>query len=454
MTETAGLPQWLKHFRGELLLPDQSGYDESRQIFNERLWGRPAVIARCAGLADVRLALRLARERGMEISVRSGGHHPAGWASNEGGLVVDLTALRWVRVDPASSTAWVGGGALAGDVLQEATQFGLAPVTGVYPEIGIAGLILGAGEGYLAPRYGFGSDQILEVELVTADGTVMTASAEENPDLFWAVRGAGQNFGVVTALKLRLHPAPRRAVGGYLDFHAGDALEVSRHIWDMMENASEFFYPEVSYGLDEQGQLQIRVLPGHTGPEDVAERELAALRGCAPVARDETRVMSYVDLAHDRTDTFGDPTPRRVSWDNYRFEFGVDAERQIETLLGLAPTLLPSTGWVFWRTVPRTVPTPPSALPRLPGLSICLLASWEEEAADETHLRWVAEAAATLKDAGVVKDATGSINHTDTLDGERVRALYGEESFQRLAQLKAKYDPDNTFHHNYNIPPA
>jgi FAD/FMN-containing dehydrogenase len=444
-------------FRGDFVFPDQPAYASASAIWNTRVGGRPAAVARCAGPADVRAALQLAREQGLVISVRGGGHSVTGNSSNDGGLIIDLTALRNVQVDPATATAWVGGGVLAGDVLLEALQFGLAPVTGISGVVGLTGLSMGVGEGFLT-KHGFAADNVLELEVVTAAGEIVRVSAEEHPDLFWAMRGAGANFGVVTGMRIRLHPAPARAVGGQLVFGERDLLPVTRHLWEVMEHGSEDFNPYPMYRLGETGQPELAILPGHLGPADVAERELAELRACGTVIRDETSVMSYADLI------FGNNAapeiaalPHRSVWDLRRFEFGADPERQIELLLDVVRSWRPGGAPMRyinpWRTVPRPAPTPPSAVPRLPGISVFIASwIWTDAAQDEAELGWFHDTVEAFASSGLVSEPTNAMNHVSFPTERRIRDLYGSD-YERLTGIKALYDPDNIFHGNYNIPP-
>lgn len=438
-----------ERFRGQLVLPGDAGYDGARQVFNQRVQGRPAMVARCAGVTDVRTALHVADELGLDISVRGGGHHVAGWSSNDGGLVIDLTELRGVRVDPSTSTAWVGGGATAADVLLHTGRFGLAPVTGASPNIGVAGLTMGLGEGYLTPRYGFGCDNLLAFELVLADGKVLHVSADTHQELFWAMRGAGANFGVVTALQLQLQPAPQQAVGGWLRFAEPDVARVTRRVWEVMEHGSEWFFPLPVLGVDASGRLELSILPGHTGSAELAEREIGELRAGSVPASDETRTMSYAELVHQIPGL-----PGRAVWDLHRFEFGAGADRQIDFLLTQADRLTPFAMVNLWRTVPTQALEPPGVAPRLPGINVCLMSKWQDPADDAEQLRWLADTTAALTESGEMTEAANAVNHVSMHDDRRVRNLYGDATYRELARLKARYDPRNIFRRNYNIAPA
>jgi FAD/FMN-containing dehydrogenase len=436
-------------FRGELFAPTDEGYDEARTVFNELRQGRPAVVARCAGIADVRLALEMAREQNLDVSVRGGGHSVAGWSTNDDGLVVDLSRMGWVHVDAETSTAWIGGGTVATDLVTEASQYGLAAVTGTNPGPGVTGLVMGVGEGYLTPRHGFGGDNVLAFEVVTADGSLLNVSADEHPDLFWAMRGAGANFGVVTAVKLRLYPMPEQCTGGMIEFSPDDEVEVTRCVWKIMEKGSEFFFPFYGFGpSDDPERPRIMFSVGHTGTPELAERELAELRACARPIADEARTMSYWELVHQ--EHLQDHC--RTAWDVYRLAFDGPSAQQMQLLLDQRKTVIPNTSILLWRTVPKPL-APPSVCPRLPGISLFPSGWWEHEQDDKAILAWLEATSACFSRSEVVTDAANTVNHVVTLDDDRAKRLYGAENYARLRRLKAKYDPDNVFRSNNNIRP-
>jgi FAD/FMN-containing dehydrogenase len=440
-------------FRGELVQPGDPGYDEARKIYNELVQGSPAVVARCIGAQDVVDALALAREHDLEVSVRGGGHSIGGWSSNDGGLVVDLTLMRQVWIDSDARTAWVGGGTRAGDLLVEADRVGLVAATGAATSIGLAGLTMGLGEAYLTPRLGYGADHLLAFELVTAAGEVLRVTPDEHPDLFWALRGAGPNFGVVTAMKLQLHPAPERAVGGSIAFDGADPGALTREIWRLMEHGSEWFWPMFVYGVDESGRPQVTMIPGHTGTAELAERELDRVCQIAPPVDDARRVGSYLDLVFELP-----LRPGRRQWDLLRFPFGGDPERQMRALLDRFRAegddrLTPGRELLLWRSVAPPPPRAPGVAPRLEGITIMPSSLWLDPAEDAAELGWIERTVQALRAAGVVEEAGNAMNHVGVAEEERVRRVYGPESHRRLAELKARYDSDNLFHRNFNIRP-
>ncbi|TDO92380.1 FAD-binding oxidoreductase [Enemella evansiae] len=443
--------QRIPGFGGVVLTPSVDGYETARQIFNERLVGRPALIAQCTGAADVQAALRYAQAENLAVSVRSGGHGLAGWASNDDGLVVDLTRLRWVRVDPDARSAWVGGGVRALDVVTKTLAHGLAPVTGVSPLIGLAGLATGAGEGFLTPQHGYASDNVRAFELVTANGSLLRVSATEHADLFWAMRGAGPNFGVVTAMQVDLHPVPPVVVGGWLTFDGVDALRVTECVWDLLERGSPRFFPQITYGVDPGGAMHVRVMPGFLGPEESAIDEITQLRQCAPPLDDDVSAMSYLELLHQIPGEFG----RRHSWDIYHLPFDVDRTAQIEMVLAQATRLRPMGGFFdLWRTMPGSVSAPASALPRRPGVSLVAASIWENASDDDLEIARISEIATAFRDSGLVGESPSASNHVSSHEPPRVIAKYGADGYARLQRLKAVYDPHNVFRRNYNVPPA
>ncbi|HEU5456414.1 MAG TPA: FAD-dependent oxidoreductase, partial [Nocardioides sp.] len=235
-------------FGGELLSPSSPDYDTARGIWNGAIDRHPICIARCAGVTDVVAAVRFARERDLEIAVRGGGHNVAGTAVCDGGIVIDLSAMRAVWVDPSTRTAWVQGGALWGDVDRETQSYGLATTGGIVSHTGVAGLTLGGGVGWLMRKHGLTVDNLLAAEVVTADGTLLRASHDEHPDLFWALRGGGGNFGVVTSFEFRLHAVGPNVLAGPLLWDTTDAGPVLRFYRDFLRDAPDELGTVVRFG--------------------------------------------------------------------------------------------------------------------------------------------------------------------------------------------------------------
>ena len=269
--ETTAFDELGGSFRGELLLPTSPGYDTARRIWNGAIDRHPACIARCTGVADVVAAVRFARDHDLEIAVRGGGHNVAGTAVCDDGVVIDLSAMRAVWVDPAGRTAWVQGGALWGDVDHETQAHGLATTGGIVGHTGVAGLTLGGGIGFLMRKHGLAVDNLLAAEVVTAEGSIVRASADEHPDLFWALRGGGGNFGVVTSFRFALHPVGPTVMAGPVFWAADDTTDVLRFYRDFAAEAPDELGSVVRLGT---------VPPLPVIPEDLHWRPAIAVACC------------------------------------------------------------------------------------------------------------------------------------------------------------------------------
>ncbi len=269
----------LESFSGELLRPGEPGYEDARRIHNGLIDKRPALIARCRGVADVAAAVNFGREQNLEISIRGGGHNVAGRSVTEGGLMIDLALMRGIYVDPTRKTARAQGGVNWGELNRETQVHGLAVTGGVVSTTGIAGLTLGGGIGYLMPKYGLTVDNLLSAEIVSADGRVLAASKDENPDLFWALRGGGGNFGVVTSFEYRLHEVGPMVTGGFVmhPFEAGvDLLRYFRdHLVDMPEDM--MIAPGFVHAPDESATKLAAFTVCHVGMPEEAERDIEPL---------------------------------------------------------------------------------------------------------------------------------------------------------------------------------
>jgi len=241
MIDQATIEEFKANLRGQLIQPGDEGYDEACKIYNAMIERRPGLIARCADVADVMAAVNIARENDLLVAIRGGGHNGPGLGTCDDGLVIDMSAIKYTRVDPQASTVQVGGGCTWGDVDHATHAFGLATPSGIVSTTGVGGLTLGGGHGYLTCKYGLTIDNLLSADMVLADGGFVTASAEENQDLFWAIRGGGGNFGVVTEFRFQAHPV-HTIVGGPTLWHQEQATEAMRWFRDFMQQAPEDLY--------------------------------------------------------------------------------------------------------------------------------------------------------------------------------------------------------------------
>ncbi|GIG60095.1 oxidoreductase [Longispora fulva] len=443
-------------FQGTLFTPDVGGYEDARILFNAMIDKRPAVIAQCADVPDVQSALRFARETGLEIAVRGGGHGVAGAALTEGGIVIDLRRMNTVDVDPDARTATVGGGATIGD-LDGATQaYGLATTGGRASTTGVGGFTLGGGSGWIERKFGLACDRLLSVDLITADGDPVRASETENPDLFWALHGGGGNFGVATAMTFRLDPLTDFAIALLL-WPAADGPEVMRLWRDVMDAAPDeaggglIFLtattemPFVPESLD--GQLAVGVLVTWIGAEQGVRDLVRPLLDRKPVGELITAIP-YAQLQS----MLDDPPGMRNYWSAEHLAslpdpavdvFCAQAEGMIipsgsqHAILRLGGAVTRETAdWpISFRDAPWVVHP---------------FGVWADPADDERAREWTRDLRAALEPW-----STGAVylNFTGDEGHERVVAGYGKANYDRLAGIKSQYDPGNLFHLNHNIRP-
>ncbi|MEN2738340.1 FAD-binding oxidoreductase [Microbacterium sp. X-17] len=453
-------------FQGEVLLAGDDGYETRRWAVNRRFDHRPAVIARCLGVSDVVQAVRVARDRGLEIAVRGGGHH-AGGLSTTDGLLIDLSLMRGTRVSEATRTLWLQGGALMGDVQLEATRVGLGAVIGVSSMPG-AGVILGGGLGYLAPRYGWGCDNILEAELVTADGEVVIASADENADLFRGVKGAAANFGVVTSLRIATYPVPPVVLSGDMLWNGPEnAARAMRWLRDFQQVCSEdlAFYPGVQrtqasdwIPAEYAGPVGLTMMLCHGGSPETAEAEIAEIRRAIPPDVDTVGPLTFraVHLAKDAA--FDDRAPLTAEDDEVVSEL---TDEVIDLLVGDAGLADPDAAGdrtaQFYpenRAIAQVSPEDGALGLRGPRQWGIHTASYYSSP-DDTRVEqgWSSGLCAAVRRTSVGTGSSGSANWVSEYTEERARGTYAG-TYDVLADLKKRWDPQNVFHRNANVLPA
>jgi FAD/FMN-containing dehydrogenase len=448
-----------QRLRGTLLLPGAAGYDDARSVWNGMVDRRPALIARCVGVADVREGVAFAREHGLPLSIKGGGHNIAGLAVCDGGLALDLSPMRGVRVDPQRCVAHVQPGCLLGDVDRETQLHGLAAALGFVSTTGVAGLTLGGGFGYLSRRFGWTTDTVLSMDVVTAEGRLVRASAEENTDLFWALRGGGGNFGVVTDFTYRLSRVGPEVLGGILAWPLDRAPEVLEALRLLSATAPPELTcvallrkappaPWLSPAV--HGQPIVGALVCWTGPPDEGERLLAPLRGLGAPVGDNLQRRPYVTLQSllDATQ----PKGRRYYWKS-------------EYLPRLEPALLPKVV-----TAARALPSPHAAVilfqlggavadrPQDDGAVgnrdaawvLNVAGAWDDAAADGPNIAWARGVWEGLR--GFSTGGTYLNFLTAEEPEERSRAAWGA-NHARLVAVKRRFDPHNLFRVNRNIAP-
>jgi FAD/FMN-containing dehydrogenase len=460
---TASTAVQIPGFRGDVIVPDHHDYDHARAIWNGTVDRRPRLIARCSGTADVAAAVRFARDRGLEIAVRGGGHNVAGTAVCDGGMVIDLSAMRAVAVDPVERTALVQGGALWGDVDHETQAHGLATTGGIVSHTGVGGVSLGGGIGWLMRTHGLTVDNLVAAEVVTAEGEVVWASASDHPDLFWALRGGGGNFGVVGSFRFALHPVGPTVTAGPVFWAAEDTTEVLRFYRDFAADAPDELGTVIRLGtipplpvIGEELHFRpaVAVATCYAGPVEAGERAVRALRQFGTPLLDLVGPTLYVDHQRGLDDTV--PHGWHYYWKATNLTGLSDAVIDILAAHASAATSPRSYAAVFHMggAVARA-PRDATAYPgREVGHTMSIDAVWLPEQDDTVGAAETAWARAFF-DALESHRAGVYVNFLDADDDtSRVREAYGDDTYRRLAEVKAKYDPENVFHNNKNIQPA
>jgi FAD/FMN-containing dehydrogenase len=447
-------------FGGEAVGPGDPGYDDLRKVFNGMIDRRPALIARCTGASDVSAAVNFARDAGVPVSVYGGGHGVTGNAVCDEGVMIDLRPMKDIEVDPEARTCRAGAGLTWGELDAATQEHGLAVTGGRMTGTGISGLALGSGSGWIERKCGLTCDNLLSIEIVTADGQILTASESENEELFWGTRGGGGNFGVVTEFDFRLHPVGPEVLGGLLMYPAPMAPGVLANFRDFMATApdevgagvalitapSEEFIPEPV-----RGQPVVGVIVCFTGPVQEGEEALRALREFGPPAMDMVQPMPY--LAVQQLIEAGNPTGMRNYW-TADFLAGLPDEG-IETMCRYHLTKPSPLSQIILLTGGGAVArVPDDAMAfgqRQAPFNLHILSLWAEAADDEANIAWTREFGAAMKP---YTTGRAYLNFIGEEGEDRVKAAFGPEAYARLQALKDRYDPDNLFCLNQNIKPS
>jgi FAD/FMN-containing dehydrogenase len=446
--------QELEAFSGEVLRTGETGYEEARRGFNGLIDKRPALIARCRGEADIADAIAFAREAGLEISIRGGGHSVAGRCITEGGVMIDLSLMKGVYVDPAARTARVQPGVTWGELNRETQLHGLAVTGGLISTTGIAGLTLGGGLGWLMSKFGLATDNLLSARVVTADGRTLTASEQENADLFWGLRGGGGNFGVVSSFEYRLHQVGPMITGGLVAHPFDVAGDVLRFYRDFTADAPDELvsFAGVGHAPDGSGAKIALVVACHVGAPEQAEADLRPLREFGSPITVElgplpyTVMNSLLDAAY--------PTGSLNYWKS-AFLAQLSDEALDELLVRFAACPSPMTAALFehFHGEVTRVPVDATAVPhREPGYNLVITSVWTDPAASDENVAWTKDAFAAMEPFLVSRRYLNYFSEDDVGD-DPVRAAYGP-NYERLVELKKTYDPDNVFRLNANIVPG
>jgi FAD/FMN-containing dehydrogenase len=448
--EEATVQHFADGLRGRLVQPGEGGYDEARKVWNAMIDRRPALIARCAGVADVIAAVRFARTPELLVSVRGGGHNITGNAVCEGGLMIDLSRMKSVRVDPARRTARAEAGLTWGEYNRETQAFGLASTGGVVSTTGIAGLTLGGGLGWLMGKHGLSCDNLLSADLVTANGEFLTASADQHPDLFWGLRGGGGNFGVVTSFEYRVHPVGSVLAGMVLHPMA-KAREVLRLYRDFARTCPDEALAAAALMTSPEGEPVVAIIVSYIGDAAAGEAVVAPLRKFGSPLLDTIAPTSYVQLntLFDAAVPYGGV--QRYWKSSFLKELGEDL---IEVLIERSAKMLsPMSMVLFFHLHGAAARVDRNATAfglRDDQWDYDVISQWNDPAESADHIQWTREFWTAVEPF-----ATGEVyvNHLDSEEATRIRAAYSQ-GYERLVALKNKYDPTNLFRLNQNIKPT
>jgi FAD/FMN-containing dehydrogenase len=443
---------------GEVVLPGDAEYEAARRVHNHMIDAHPTAVVRCAGPADVQAAVRHARDRGLELAVRGGAHSVPGFGTTEGGLVVDLAPMCSVQVDVAGRRARVGGGATWGMVNEATAAQGLATTGGIISTTGVGGLTLGGGIGYLARAHGLSCDNLVSAEVVLADGRLVTASETGHADLFWALRGGGGNFGVVTSFELALHPVGE-IYGGLMLFEVEDAAAVLRAYREFIADAPREYggfpgwhqAPPLPFVPENRvGQPFLALVSCWTGDHAEGARVLQGFRDVAAPTAEHVGPMPYPAL-NSAFDALVPPGLQHY-WKAVFVKEITDEAIAAHLEHGPRVPAVNSTMHLYpINGACHDVPEGATAFGHRDASFACVIAGmWPDPADNEANTRWVKDYYAALAPHS---EAGGYVNFASADDQQRVRENFGP-SYDRLAQVKATYDPHNLFHLNQNVQPA
>jgi FAD/FMN-containing dehydrogenase len=434
--------------RGELLVPGQEGYEAARHVWNGAFDKKPALIVRCAGAADVSQAVKFARSHDLVLAVKGGGHSLSGQSVCDGGLMIDLAPMKSVRVDPIAKTARVEPGTLLGQFDREAQAYGLATTAGTVSHTGVAGLTLGGGFGRIGRKYGLACDNLVAADVITADGRFVKTSTKDNPDLLWALRGGGGNFGVVTSFEYQLHEVAPAMTGGQLVIPFVKGRELLRSFADFISGATDEMYTDAAIVPTPNGRVLVLDVC-HSGSPAQAEKEIAQLRKIGKAVQDDVKSTTYVKLQCSQDANY--PHGRK-----YYVKSGfipTISPQVIDVVvdyLEAAPFPTGIVGFVHQGgAINRVKPTATAFWHRSANHSVMLIGNWDDPAAAASNTQWVKtgwQKIEPLTNSFYVNEMA----HDDAAN--KVRAIYGD-NYPRLLALKKQYDPTNLFRLNANIRP-
>jgi FAD/FMN-containing dehydrogenase len=451
MSVAATIEQLAPSFTGQLLQSSDPGYDDARQVHNGLVDKRPQIIARCRGTADVAEAVKLARTLNLEIAVRGGGHNVGGRATIDDGLMIDLAPMKGIHVDPAKRTARAQGGVLWKEFNRETQLHGLATTGGVVGTTGIAGLTLGGGLGWLMPKYGLALDNLKSAEIVMADGTVRRAAADENPDLFWAIRGGGGNFGIAASLEYTLHPVGPTIAGGLVAHPLQKARDVLRFFRETCATLPDEMMMAAGLLTGPDGSTKlVGMLAAHSGSLAQGEAAVKPIKAFGSPVLDAMGPISYC-----QQNGLLDASLPKGALNYWKSQFVTDLSDDCIAAMvdGFSACPSPMSQIVIehFHGAASRVPVQDTACSmRITGFNVVLISQWQDRRENDKHIAWCRQMYAALG------PYLGSMRYVNYLDhdeaGDPAAVAYGA-NYARLRDLKTKYDPDNLFHVNINIRP-
>jgi len=439
--------------RGKILLPNSNGYDDARQIWNAMIDRRPAIIIQCNGPADVVTSVNFARAHGLLVSVRGGGHNVAGNAVCDGGLMIDLSMMRNVHVNPDTQRARAGGGATWGDFDAETQLYGLATTGGLISSTGVGGLTLGGGIGWLSPSHGLACDNLISVEVVTANGEVVTASETQNSDLFWGLQGGSGNFGVATSLEFQLHPVGPIMFGGMVFYPLEVAEEVLAQFRDFMATAPDNLAAMAGIITPPDGTMVLALVAVYNGNIAEGEAALAPLRAFGTSSLDTFAPTPYrtIQTLFDA----GAPSGRRYYFkSSFLNELSADAISTVCEYAQNCPSPYSKIFIEFMRGAFSRVPRDATVFDhRSSSYNLLVIGAWPDQEDDAENRDWTRDIWGAMQPYSSGRVYVNYLGTVEDEGSDRIMAAYGPGKYEKLLALKKKYDPENLFRMNQNIRP-
>ena len=439
--------------RGDLLRPGDEGYDDARTIYNAMIDHQPALIVRCAGVADVVHAVNFSRTNDLLISVRGGGHNVSGNAVSNGGLMTDLSPMKSVRVDQEGRTARAEPGVTWGEFDHETQAFGLATTGGLISTTGIAGLTLGGGLGWLMGSHGLACDNLISVDVVTADGRVLTVSESENQDLYWGLRGGGGNFGIATSFEFQLHPVGPM-LGGLLIYPLDKVAEVIRFYDDFTRTSPDELGTFVAFVTSPEGERVMAIFVCYNGTVEEGERLLKPLREFGTPLADMIGSMPYTQVQRMMDEGF--PPGRQNYWkSNFLKDLDSEAIDIIVDQVAKAPSPFSAVAIEQFSGAVNRVGVDDTAFNhRGARYNLLIVGIWEDPDAKAENVKWVRDLWDAMEPYSTGGVYVNYLGQEADEGADRIKAAYGPEKYQQLVALKDKYDPTNLFRLNQNIKPT